>query len=50
MWRVAENRAKRVYDYLVKQGVRPEQLTYKGLGDEKDIFNVQKANLAAIFK
>ena len=48
--RVAENRAKRVYDYLVKQGVRPEQLTYKGLGDEKDIFNVQKANRAAIIK
>jgi len=30
--------------------VRPEQLTYKGLGDEKDIFNVQKANRAAIIK
>ena len=34
----------------MKQGVRPEQLTYKGLGDEKDIFNVQKANRAAIIK
>lgn len=48
--RVAENRAKRVYDYLVAKGVRPEQLSYKGLGDEKDLFNVQQANRAAIIK
>ena len=48
--RVAENRAKRVYDYLVQQGVNPKQLTYKGLGDEKDLFNVQQANRAAIIK
>ncbi|HJC26045.1 OmpA family protein [uncultured Alistipes sp.] len=48
--RVAENRAKRVYDYLVQKGVNPKQLTYQGLGDEKDLFNVQKANRAAIIK
>ena len=48
--RVAENRAKRVYDYLVQKGVNPKQLTYEGLGNQKDLFNVQKANRAAIIK
>jgi len=28
--RVAENRAKSVYDFLVKCGVNPKQLTYEG--------------------
>ncbi len=49
--RVAENRAKNVYDYLVKCGVNPKQLTYEGLGNEPDIYkNNQKANRSVIIK
>lgn len=49
--RVAENRAKSVYDYLVKCGVNPDQLTYTGKGNEAGPFeNVQKANRAVIIK
>ncbi|WP_295935859.1 OmpA family protein [uncultured Alistipes sp.] len=48
--RVAENRAKYVYDYLVKLGVNPNQLTYEGKGNEPDIYKNQKANRAAIIK
>lgn len=48
--RVAENRAKGVYDYLVSKGVNPKQLTYEGKGNEKDIYPVQKANRAAVIK
>ena len=49
--RVAENRAKNVYDYLVKLGVNPKQLTYEGKGNQAGPFeNVQKANRAVIIK
>lgn len=49
--RVAENRAKNVYDYLVKCGVNPKQLTYEGLGNEPDVYtNNQKANRSVIIK
>ena len=49
--RVAENRAKNVYDFLVKCGVNPDQLTYEGLGNEPDIYkNNQKANRSVIIK
>ncbi len=48
--RVAENRAKNVYDFLVKCGVNPKQLTYEGLGNEPDIYNIQDANRAVIIK
>ena len=49
--RVAENRAKSVYDFLVKCGVNPKQLTYEGKGNEPDIYkNNQKANRAVIVK
>lgn len=50
--RVAENRAKNVYDYLVnKCGVNPKQLTYEGLGNEPDVYkNIQKANRSVIIK
>ena len=48
--RVAENRAKNVYDYLVKCGVNPKQLTYEGLGNEPDIYNIQDANRSVIIK
>ena len=49
--RVADNRAKNVYDYLVKCGVNPKQLTYEGKGNEPDIYKSnQKANRAVIVK
>ena len=48
--RVAENRAKNVYDYLVKCGVNPKQLTYEGLGNDPDIYNIQDANRSVIIK
>ena len=48
--RVADNRAKKAYNYLVKQGVNPDQLTYKGYGDEANPFAVQKANRAVVIK
>ena len=49
--RVAENRAKSVYDYLVKCGVNPKQLTYEGKGNEANIYeNNQQANRAVIIK
>ena len=48
--RVAQNRAKRVYDFLVSKGVNPKQLTYEGKGNASDIFKVQAANRAAVIK
>lgn len=49
--RVAENRAKRVYDFLVSKGVNPNQLNYEGKGNSPDIYKkVQAANRAAIIK
>lgn len=49
--RVAENRAKNVYDYLIKCGVNPKQLTYEGLGNDPDVYkNIQKANRSVIIK
>lgn len=49
--RVAENRAKRVYDFLVSQGVNASQLTYEGKGNSPDPFkDVQDANRAAIIQ
>ena len=49
--RVAENRAKRVYDFLISQGVNANQLTYEGKGNSPDPFkDVQDANRAAIIQ
>lgn len=49
--RLAENRAKRVYDFLVSQGVKANQLTYEGKGNSPDPFKeVQDANRAAIIQ
>lgn len=49
--RVAEHRAKRVYDFLVSKGVNPKQLNYEGKGNSPDPFKkVQAANRAAIIK
>ena len=49
--RVAEHRAKRVYDFLVSKGVNPKQLNYEGKGNSPDPFKkVQAANRAAIIQ
>ncbi|MBD3637370.1 MAG: PD40 domain-containing protein [Crocinitomicaceae bacterium] len=32
---LSKNRAKAVYEYLVKQGVNPDQMTHKGYGETK---------------
>lgn len=49
--RLAEHRAKRVYDFLVSQGVKASQLTYEGKGNSPDPFKeVQDANRAAIIQ
>ena len=37
--RVAEHRAKRVFDFLVSKGVNPKQLNYEGKGNSPDPFN-----------
>lgn len=48
---VAENRAKRVYDYLVSLGVDARQLTYEGLGNVPDQFRkIQEANRAVVIE
>lgn len=47
--RVAENRAKRVYDFLVSKGVNPRQLTYEGKAGETPFGN-QQANRAVIIQ
>lgn len=48
--RLSENRAKNVYDFLVANGVNPKQLTYEGLGDAENPYNIQKANRAVVIK
>ncbi len=46
--KLSEKRAKAVYDYLVKQGVNPDQLTFQGKGDKANPFPVQKANRSVV--
>lgn len=49
--RVAQNRAKSVYDFLVSKGVNPKQLTYEGKGDKQNPYEKhQKANRSVIIK
>lgn len=49
--RIAESRAKGVYDFLVKHGVKASQLEYEGLGNVPDIFkNNAAANRITIIK
>ncbi len=49
--RVAENRAKTVYNYLVSIGVAPGQLVYEGRGNAPDIYkNIQGANRAVVIE
>ncbi len=49
--RVAENRARMVYEYLIKQGVDAKQLRYVGKGSSEDPFaGNQRANRSALLK
>ena len=47
---IAERRAKSVYDYLVEQGVNPDQLTWKGVGSTQNIFPINGTNRVVIVK
>lgn len=47
---ISEKRAKAAYDYLVKKGVNPAQLTYKGYGDESNPYPVQRSNRSVVIK
>ena len=47
---ISEKRAKAAYDYLVKKGVNPAQLTYKGYGDEVNPYPVQRSNRAVVIE
>ena len=48
--RLSNQRAKVVYDYLVGQGVNPNQLRYEGMGDTNSPYNLPAANRVAIIK
>ena len=48
--KLSERRAKAVYDYLVEQGVNPNQLTWKGVGSSQNIFPVNGTNRVDIVK
>lgn len=48
--KLSERRAKAVYDYLVEQGVNPNQLTWKGVGSSQNIFPVNGINRVVIVK
>lgn len=44
--RIAEKRAKVVYDYLVNEGIDADRMSYKGVGDTMDINAYPAANRA----
>ncbi len=50
--RVAENRAKNVYNCLIQLGVSPERISYQGMGDDQNrVFESnQVANRVAVIK
>lgn len=48
--KLSERRAKAVYDYLVEQGVNPDQLTWKGVGSTQNIFPINGTNRVVIVK
>lgn len=47
--RLSEQRAREVYDFLVKQGVDPDQLSYEGMG-EANPYSTQEANRSVAIK
>ncbi len=46
--KLSEHRAKAVYDYLVKQGVNKNRLSWKGVGSTDSIFPVNNTNRVVI--
>lgn len=48
--RLAEARAKKVYDYLISKGVKAENLTYKGYGDTEKVFKTADENRMTIIR
>ncbi len=46
--KLSENRAKAVYDYLVKHGVNKNRLSWKGVGATDSIFPVNNTNRVVI--
>lgn len=47
--RLSVQRAREVYDFLVKQGVDPDRLSYEGMG-EKNPYSSQEANRSVAIK
>lgn len=45
--KLSEGRAKAVYDYLVKEGIDPKRLSYKGYGETQPIIPDEKIALLA---
>lgn len=48
-YNLSENRAKAVYEYLIKKGIKKERMTYKGYGSSQKLFpdemNEEEENL-----
>lgn len=47
---LSEKRAESVYEYLIKQGVNKEQLTWKGVGSTDTIFPINNTNRVVIVR
>ena len=48
--RVAANRAKNVYQYLVSKGVKPARLTYQGMGTKANPFKTSETNRVVVIR
>ena len=48
--RLAEQRAKKVYDYLISKGVKAENLQYKGYSDPKSPFKTEQENRVTVIR
>ena len=48
--RLAEQRAKKVYDYLISKGVKAENLQYKGYSDTKSPFKTEQGNRVTVIR
>ena len=48
--RLAEQRAKKVYDYLISKGVKAENLQYKGYSDTKSPFKTEQENRVTVIR
>ena len=48
--RLAEQRAKKVYDYPISKGVKAENLQYKGYSDTKSPFKTEQENRVTVIR